>query len=398
MTTSAYEQFRRTRTFSAFDGLRGLLSILIVWCHSTQWHAHYKYGLASLSTFFLISGFLITTLLLRERDRHGEISLKMFYARRTLRIFPLYYTVIAGYVALVAVFEPSASRQAEFFGNLKYYLTYSSNWFVNENPDQGVIFFFAWSLATEEQFYLLWPWIERYFKGWIPVAGALTLIAIDQAVTMGYLTGVLSPASLPHRIIASVSTPICMGVILAHILHHPRGYAAIASALGRKWSSLATLAAAVIGAKWLYADEASWWAKLGEEAILFFFVAACVVREDHWLGRVLAWKPATRLGVISYGTYLMHMIAVNAARIIVRKLHVGPEESTAFRIAVFAVGYPLAITAAAISYRYYEGVFLKLKTKFERVPKPPASRPMAGEPPPALAAESAQETAAGKGK
>src|SRR5215210_4095717 len=127
-----YDTYRSTRFFASLDGVRCLSILAVIW-HHCGWNKAPE-GWAVLSTgylgvdlFFVISGFLITTLLLRERQDTGRISLRDFYIRRTLRIFPLYYTVIGLYVLTV--------------------------------------FVFGCSLATEEQFYLLWPTIEKALKG-----------------------------------------------------------------------------------------------------------------------------------------------------------------------------------------------------------------------------------------
>jgi peptidoglycan/LPS O-acetylase OafA/YrhL len=89
--------FRANNRFGSLDGLRALSVVAVIWHHSgggmvaSEWAQHGHHGV---TLFFAISGFLITTLLLRERDRHGAIDLRAFYVRRALRIFPLYYAVL----------------------------------------------------------------------------------------------------------------------------------------------------------------------------------------------------------------------------------------------------------------------------------------------------------------
>src|SRR6185369_11900809 len=102
-----------------------------------------------------------------------------------LRIFPLYFVVLLVYVASVALFEHDASARQGFFSNLRYFATFTSNWFVAHDSSR-VIFYFAWSLAAEEQFYLCWPWIERFLPRWGPVAVALALTALAQGLLIAY--------------------------------------------------------------------------------------------------------------------------------------------------------------------------------------------------------------------
>jgi peptidoglycan/LPS O-acetylase OafA/YrhL len=106
-------------------------------------------GTIGVRVFFVLSGFLITTLLLNEYDRHGTINLPRFYFRRALRIFPAYYA----YLAVIAV-AGAWGVIALHRNDLLYGLTYTVNYFM---PSSSVFVQHAWSLAIEEQFYLLWP-------------------------------------------------------------------------------------------------------------------------------------------------------------------------------------------------------------------------------------------------
>ena len=101
MSESESRRFVETRHFPALDGLRGLSILAVIWHHAVDPAG--IWGYFGVSLFFAISGFLITTLLLRERAATGRISLRNFYMRRTLRIFPLYYAVVALYVVVVLV-------------------------------------------------------------------------------------------------------------------------------------------------------------------------------------------------------------------------------------------------------------------------------------------------------
>src|SRR6185503_13092808 len=161
---SGYQAYRSTKFFGSLDGLRALSILAVIWHHCGWQKVPGEWALAGtgylgVHLFFVISGFLITTLLLREKEDTGRISLRDFYIRRTLRIFPLYYTVIGLYVVTVFLFEKNPADAREFFGNLPFFLTYTSNWFVQ--LEGRVIFYFAWSLAAEEQFYLVWPTVEK---------------------------------------------------------------------------------------------------------------------------------------------------------------------------------------------------------------------------------------------
>ena len=158
-----FDRFVAIRRFGALDGLRAMSAIAVVWEHSmvtpipssTHKGLHGVHlGFMGVNLFFAISGFLITSLLLRERTGSGGISLRKFYARRALRIFPLYYALLLVHIVLVAAIRRHSPEGIRFFHALPAYATYTCNWLA---PGDHVPFAFAWSLATEEQFYLLWP-------------------------------------------------------------------------------------------------------------------------------------------------------------------------------------------------------------------------------------------------
>ena len=144
------------------------------------------------------------------RDKAGHISLRGFFARRALRIFPLYYTVLGLYAALVFLSEKDPVVRGDFFSNLPAFLTYTSNWFVPPAADKRVIFYFAWSLATEEQFYLVWPLVMALSRRtWVPVAFmsallTLALVAAQRGKEDEVAAAEFVLASLPQRLAQSI--------------------------------------------------------------------------------------------------------------------------------------------------------------------------------------------------
>ena len=110
---AAHDRYLGTRTFASLNGVRGLCILAVLWHHAGGGlHAQlFERGFLGVDMFFVLSGFLIVTLLLRERDRTGGISLKNFYARRTLRIFPIYYLVL--FILLFFYLTKPGSPQAQ---------------------------------------------------------------------------------------------------------------------------------------------------------------------------------------------------------------------------------------------------------------------------------------------
>jgi peptidoglycan/LPS O-acetylase OafA/YrhL len=353
-----HSQYRGTRFFPALDGLRCLSIVAVIWHHAGGVHHSgvLSHGYHGVSLFFTISGFLITTLLLRERAETGAISLRDFYIRRTLRIFPLYYAVLALYAVVVVRFERNTPAGMEFFHNLPAFLTYTSNLFVAQSGTR-VIFYFAWSLATEEQFYLVWPWIVRLARAWyVPALVMGGLVVMRQGLELAGVQAV----SLPMRIALSVATPICLGCLAAYALDRPGSFRIVQALLGRPWSGLAGAASVVltlaVGAPDFFVYLAmAWW------------VASSAVAQRSWIGPVLT-NPAIRyVGTISYGMYLLHMLAMNVVR-----------RALSGEVAVFLGAVALSAAAASVSYRFFEHPFLSLKARFS--PKGVAAQPAATAP------------------
>ncbi|HEY8073576.1 MAG TPA: acyltransferase [Labilithrix sp.] len=333
--------------FSSLDGLRCLAIVPVVWHHATPSPPDGALGRGPLGVdlFFAISGFLITTLLLRERERLGRIALGRFYARRSLRIFPMYYLVLGAFVLHAwLVREPGAVRD-HFLKSLPFHATYTTNWLVDFDVPHAVVFTFAWSLATEEQFYLVWPWILRARGLVVPAAFMLALLVVDQATERG-LVGVES--ALVLRILRSIATPICLGSLLAIGLAS-RFAAALRAVLGRQASApiaLALLAASVVVP----------WSLFGAHALMVALVGACVVREDHGLRFVTDARVVQHVGVVSYGVYLLNVPIVVATR---RAL--GPlAEHT---VLVFVVALAATVLAATLAHRLVDRPLLAFRER-----------------------------------
>lgn len=355
---TAHRDFLNRSYFPLLDGLRCLSIVAVVAFHARVFLPGYE----GVSLFFVISGFLITTNLLREQSATGGISLKRFYLRRTFRIFPLYYAILALYVVLFVVLDQQLpvdpQSAAEFWHNLPYFLTYTSNWFVPNNSER-IVFFFAWSLATEEQFYLLWPWVVKASAGQrAAIVTMLGLLVIHYGAAFAAASGALAPTWLVTRVLISVSPAICLGAIAAFLVHRPATFRWIQLLMGWRWSAAAALAA-TLGA--LMVNAMPDWILY---AAMTWLVVACALRPGHQpLGQLLANRFVRHVGIVSYGIYLMHMLCSNLARRLLH-LHEGP--------LVFVLALALSIAAASLSYRFFETPFLRLKDRIAKRPSVPA--------------------------
>jgi peptidoglycan/LPS O-acetylase OafA/YrhL len=378
----SHAEFRRVRFFESLDGLRALSILGVIWAH--VWYvsgpAYYtklttlpvlRNGAFGVSVFFGISGFLITTLLLREQSKRGRISLRDFYIRRTLRIWPLYYVTLAVYVVLVLTTVRSTPRYHVFFHYFPGYLTFTYTWFAGWQAS-GAIFNFAWSLSVEEQFYLFWAGFLRLFQGTLPVIFMCLMIGLRTLPEIDAVARWVPKDSLVWRIAAGIAVPICGGAILAQLLHSEKWFRRLRPLLGQRWAAplilLALLASlAPAASKW---EWVSW-------PLTCLLVGSCVIREDNGIAWFLRWKPVAYIGVVSYGMYMLNTLVLDCLKPIFHRL--GPHHP----LLQFPIAAAFTILVAGLSYRFLETPFLRLKERFSRLQ--PAKAP------PDLTARDAQQ-------
>jgi peptidoglycan/LPS O-acetylase OafA/YrhL len=361
--TDAFAIYRRTKTFGSLDALRAVSILAVIWHHTAGTacgDSLLGHGFLGVDMFFALSGFLIVTLLLRERDATGEIALGRFYMRRSLRIVPVYYGLLLALVVLLGFVRPGGSWAPEFFAKLPYYLTYTSNWL----PD-ATLLAVTWSLATEEQFYLVWPPLEK----WLGLRTRLVLLAgfvglnqlLNFSVGAEHWPAWLVAARSHLEILQITFTPICLGVGLAYMLHNPRGFAAIQRLVGNPLGQLAALAVMLGFAAW--PGDIAGGPRLVVQLAMTLLLGSCVVREDHALCAVCGFGPLRRLGVVSYGMYLYHLFLLAPSQSVLTRtaeaLNVAPSP-----VALFVVCSLFTYVAAELSFRYYEMPFLRLKSRF----------------------------------
>ncbi len=352
-----YSAYKNQRIFGSLDGIRCMSILAVIWHHSrgdVEFGRIATRGFLGVDMFFVLSGFLIVTLLLRETERTGTISLKDFYARRTLRIMPLYYGVVLVSVGVVLGLRPDGASAQSIRESLPYLLTYTTNWVEVDN-----FLDVTWSLATEEQFYLIWPPIQKYAPR--PLWILFALLVVSQLIHFGAIDRPLERIGFGPDDLGMLRqtgfTPILLGVLLAHILNDRRGFAWTARLVGARWTPV-VLSIVLVVCLELFPQDLRGWPRASLHLLLMALLASVVVREDHALAPFLKWPPIVRIGVLSYGMYLLHMFVVHVTNLLGER---GMPEFLMFPLAVLGT-----TLVAELSYRFYETPFLKLKKRFAR--------------------------------
>jgi peptidoglycan/LPS O-acetylase OafA/YrhL len=306
----AVERPGRMQHQPALDGLRGAAVAGVLLFHA----GHLRGGYLGVDAFFVLSGFLITSLLLAEGARTGTVALGAFWARRARRLLPALLAVLA-FVAVYALVVASATERTTIRADGLATLGYFANWrAIFSGTDYWALFQspspleHTWSLAIEEQFYLFWPLllvaIAAVPRRVLALAGGL---AIASFVWMQIL---YDPAS-PSRVYFGTDTrlaSILVGAALAawiavrgHVARgRPRATLEVAA-----WASIALL-----GFAWLRIDGSSTTLYRGGLFVTAIAVACVIAAAVHpqrgFVGRALSFGPLCALGLISYGVYLWH--------------------------------------------------------------------------------------------
>jgi peptidoglycan/LPS O-acetylase OafA/YrhL len=349
-----------TRRFASLDGWRAVAIIAVIFHHtlgqsfSAPIAAQGRHGV---TLFFVISGFLIVTLILRSKDINGRFSLPKFWGRRVLRIFPIYYGALLLYTVLVHLTEHSTYGEA-FTRNLPFFASFTTNWFVTESSH--TIFFFSWSIAAEEQFYLMWPIIEAVLARPSHIFMLLGVLIIVSQYLLGHYTP--GAGGLLMRVLYYIPLGIMLGTALAHILHEKRSFRGAYILFGQRGSGFAVLGFTV--GVMLIAPYIGFAGEVLVAVAMLGLVASCVIREDNDLARFLRWPPLVWVGTVSYGMYMLHMLAVNIVRKIEHVAHIHTPYID------FAGGLLMALILASGSFMLYERPFLILKDKLFREAKP----------------------------
>ncbi|MFL5963909.1 MAG: acyltransferase family protein [Gaiellaceae bacterium] len=282
----------------ALDGLRGVAILLVFSVHCFDWP---KGGHLGVDLFFMLSGFLITTLLLEERDATGRINLRVFYARRARRLLPALALLLTAYLAIDAAKGHNGLKAAAFGG------LYVANLVEAFGQNPGVLsgsgLDHLWSLAQEEQFYLLWPLL-------VPVVALVRRPVRLLAIVIGFLVlyriALAVNGASHHRLYNGPDTHadgLLAGAAVAFLLARSPQF------IVSKLLPVAALPIAVDAL--LLRDPSPAWDAFGlpiaEAACVAILVAALTL--PGWAA-VLSWSPLRWLGRISYSLYLWHFMLI----------------------------------------------------------------------------------------
>jgi peptidoglycan/LPS O-acetylase OafA/YrhL len=364
---SAVSSQRRGVRIPELDGLRGIAILLVLVFHFTPtagplfFFAHaFQFGWIGVDLFFVLSGYLITGILVDSVGRHAYY--RNFIVRRTLRIFPLYYACLI--LFCVVSYYPDPIRWKDCFasGGGWWYATYLGNFKTSLEghwPAAGLLTP-LWSLQVEEQFYLSYPFLVSTVSR---KTLAKTLIA---AVVLALLFRVVITLAVPDSLLWTYTLMPCRMDSLAL-----GGLIAIAQRdfphlLKSRWIGWVTLlSAATFLFDYLYSSGSLWsdgMRTIGYSAVDLMFAGLLVMvlgGRPKALVTFCRWRGLVWVGTVSYGLYLLHGPAGVIVRRFSPRLGIYPHGSIEFVVSI-----AVAMLAAWISWSIFESPILKLKDRF----------------------------------
>jgi len=395
----------------ALDGLRGIAVLLVMFYHfSYGWffspagldRAYARVsavGWMGVDLFFVLSGFLITGILYDSRERAGYFS--SFYARRFLRIFPLYYVFVLLVLPAAArlVAGNPAHAVAALHAKSGWYLGYAVNFLLALRGGWSAAALntaHLWSLAVEEQFYFVWPPLVLLLsrRALIRTSGALVVLALAARVAMR-LGGASAVATyvLPFTRMDA----LLMGALVALAVRELGSVAPLARHAPRVLAGAGGVAAATLASAPARMTWAGPWVQtVGLTAIAVFFAALLVTAvaapaESRW-GRFLRAPSLRTFGKYSYALYIFHPLVMEVLQAngwgADRFAGLGPGMQIGVHLVFAAFAATVSLGVAWLSWNLMEKHFLKLKYRFSTRPRAaeavPIAAPVSGAAAPAL--------------
>jgi peptidoglycan/LPS O-acetylase OafA/YrhL len=300
----------------SLDGLRALSFLLVFAGHVGL--DPYVPGGFGVTVFFFLSGFLITTLMRAEVARFGSVDLRQFWLRRALRILPPFYVILLAATCAASLIDPRANVSGGAVAARALHVT--NYWLIfhgydGEPPGTGVY----WSLAVEEHFYLLFPWIYLGMQ-------KLRLVPLRQAQLMWALCGLILVWRCFLVLVVHVTVnrtymgsdtrldSILFGCALA-VWKNPVFDAPVRSPFVWKYAvlpaALLALAACLVVQSAQFRETLRY--SVQGIALTFLFIGLIRFRDEPW-SRILNWRPVAFIGVLSYSLYLLHYAVILGVR------------------------------------------------------------------------------------
>ncbi|KJS07062.1 MAG: acyltransferase [Flavobacteriales bacterium BRH_c54] len=373
---------KKTEYFENLDGLRFFSFLSVFFFHSFHTNSDYLKSLPiydfikfdvfgegnlGVNFFFVLSGFLITYLLIKEKKINAQINIKLFLIRRVLRIWPLFFFCVGFGFLIFPQIKLIFGQTPNETANPIYYLTFLNNFdFIRNGPPDSSVLGILWSIAIEEQFYLIWPLILFVFpikKFWIPFSLIILLSLLFRAFNDDYLLHEL------HTL--SCIGDMAVGAFGAWLILEFNSFKLKIQQLNKMYIAFIYIFTIIV---YFFRSEllySSFEIRIFERlivSIIFLFVILEQNYAQNSFYKLSNLKYISKLGKITYGLYCLHFIGI---LISINLTKMFSFNTSLWQVLLLETSLALIITIviSKISYRYLESPFLRLKNKFNSFDK-----------------------------
>lgn len=368
--------------FQNLDSIRFIAALIVFLGHGLSPSFHYlpikdtfwgkllktiSNGGTGVSIFFVLSGFLITYLLINEYEVNFKIAVKKFYMRRVLRIWPLYFLVVAFTFLIYPMLKSAIGMNNPLGSNILYHLSFLSNFDViqiekfhagNDAMSQNI----TWSVSIEEQFYLFWPLLFVFLRRNFWIYGILLVIA--GSIVFRIMNNHDSVVLYFHTF--SVLLDLGIGGLMALLIKSNLKI----RAFFENSSTKTHIALFIFSFCLVFWNETIFSFKYGEAisrvfislSFAYIISAQALTKRESRLN-LSNWSFANQWGKYTYGIYLIHPIAITITNLFFRVLHI-PETNFISLFSIGVIAFIFTLFLSKLSFRYYESRFLSLKSKF----------------------------------
>lgn len=353
--------------YPALDGLRGIAIILVILYHNFNFIEYFNYGWLGVDLFFVLSGFLITDILLDTLDK--RYYFRSFYIRRILRIFPLYYLVLVLFIFIFPLFRDFPLDTTYYGENQWWFWAYLQNWlFIRKPEGDSLALFHFWSLAVEEQFYLVWPLLLFVIRKPKRVFLVSFLLLVAVIVVRVFIWKYKEQVHTYEWVLLFTRIDgILIGAMLASIIrYNPQ--------LPRKYFTGTLIIFTALNFLYYFIKRGQdpdfpVWAIGGFTSFCFLFALITlegIHADNRFLNFVLNLKLLKILGKYSYGFYVFHMpvklLLIDSANRFSGRI--GGESGFAKQLVAALIVSLAGFGISVVVYHLFEKHFLKLKGKF----------------------------------